>query len=729
MMQVSVNYARLVVMMIISVAISVQVWPAELLSPLSSADTISHNNIYSDSLKTVLLEEIEVNADLVKRDGNKEVYKVTKSMRENTHNAGELLGKIPGILYNPLSTDILFKGSKNVIVIVDGVEKDEAYIKRLRPDRFESIEITDFPVGLYDGYDAVINLRTKRSYAGYEGLLLGEVGFSTGERNGVGNELRNSREAGQFTYTRDKINIDLVAGHSFGQQGLNEYYTKEYPLNGLMETTMQTTSKHPNKYIESNRSSVDLALDYDFNDRHSVSAKFSVTPSDQSDRYDASIRQVFTEGNRSDTIHEKRNIDDKNRVDILTGIWYRGTVANWDVKANATYTSIGFDRNRRIEKSSGYDLIDDRKIKSGYFSGGITADRYFNDRKWQVSLAEYVIFSNYKEQRRNSGATLSESNDFRNAVNVSIQHNVSKRLVWSANVGVSVFRNSWENLSSTHTTPKLGLMIMWSPSSKATVRFNYNLLSSYPALSSLQDYGQFVDSLMYSSGNPKLKTELDHELSLSGTFFDCLSVEGRWRHSENSVSSYYSAERGLIPSGVDSYYTKCGFVNGSKTTWSVNVTFGKALGKHWQVSMTGTARGYVSKYKHSNSSRILPEYSWYLVYRILNGDLQFYLSGYMDSYITITPQTNLWGHIETNALAVSKTFLDGRLQLMGMWTLPFSFSNGKAHGGVTSESYSTRYWADNQYRNYNTLRFTAVYMFNGGVSVKKYTRENQTIEL
>lgn len=692
-------------------------------------DTLIQNPEATDTFKTVSLEEIVVKANLVNREGRKDIYTVTKTMREESRNAGELMGKIPGVFYNPLSTEIIFRGSQNIIILVDGVEKDDQYIKRLRPDRFAKIEITTMPVGLYAGYDAVINLHTKSAYSGYEGLGLMEAAVSTGGRNGYGKVLRNSREAAQFTYTRDRLNLDFVAGHAFGQQGMSDYYSIQYPLNGLTETTKEASYRQPNKTTKTNRFQGDFSLDYDINAKHSVSAKVSATPSTLDEKHNSDIKRDFTDKGYTEIVHETKNLDEKNRLDILAGVWYRGEISDWRINANATYTHIGFDRNRNIIRSSGYEMHDNRKIRSNYFSGGVALDRYFNNHKWQLSLTDNIIYTRYREFREATGASLSESNDFRNTLSASVLYNGNNHLSWSANVGVSIFRNFWEGTSVTHTTPKAGIMAMWTPSSKAMVRLNYSLSTSYPTLSSLQYYGQFTDSLIYTVGNPRLKTTLNHEAIASATFFNTLTIEGRINHSANTVFGFYSTCEGLTPSGVNTYYTQSSFVNGTRTGWNVNVTFGKAFGNHWQVSLSASVKGYSAKYEKWKSSRVLPEYSWYIVYQLLNGSLQFYLSGSMDSHMTITPQIDLWERTEVNALAVSKTFFKDKLQLIGMWMIPFTFTNGKAHGGVSSESYQTRYWADNQSRIYNMLRFTAIYKFNGGASVKKYSRQNKTVEL
>lgn len=682
-----------------------------------------------DTLASKRLDEIVVTAELLKRQGNEDIITVTKAMREGTRNAGELLGRINGMFYNPLSTDLQYMGSKNILILVDGVEKGAGYIKRLRPERFDKITITNMPTGIYASYDAVIDLHTRPLYTGYEGVVLTEAVIVPGDRNGDGDNLRKSRNEGQFTYTREKFNIDVTAGYTFSQQGLSDYFDKEYPLNGLKETTLETSDKSPDKYMRSNRYSAEVAADYAINRRHSISAKISLAPSSDHDRYDYRIKRDFTDLNITDIVSESQNSDIRDRLDMLAGLWYRGKGAGWRLNANLTYTNIGYKRCNATDRSSGYQITDNRKVSSQYFTGGLEAKRQSNNQKWIFTASDDFILSNFKEDRAETGKRLSESNDFRNTFNASADYQVNNKLSLGFNAGVSVFRNSYNTASDTHFTPKTGFQAMWIPSDNVFMRLNYSASTRYPALSGLQDYGQFTDSLMYSSGNPELKPSLIHDISLTATFLKSISIEGRYTHTSDGVFSHFSPAYGMIPSGATTYYTMSQPVNGIKDRWSVNLTYSKSFGPHWQISLTGTLVGERAKYGNDVTSKVLPQYDWYVLYQTMKGSLQFYLSGYMEQNAFITPQSDIRDCVDIYALSVSKLLFNNRLQLLGMWLIPVHLTDSGAHGGITSPSYSIRYWADNNFRFNNTFQISVLYRFNGGKSVKKYNRDSETVDI
>ena len=134
----------------------------------------------ADSIADKALDEVVVKHQTVKRSAQGDLITITKDMRLGARNTGELLGNIPGAMYNSINRSLSFYGSRNIIVLVDSIEHDFNYIARLNQKRFDKINITYNPSGKYRGYDAVINLKTRPHYQGYDG----NVEFYGTENNG-----------------------------------------------------------------------------------------------------------------------------------------------------------------------------------------------------------------------------------------------------------------------------------------------------------------------------------------------------------------------------------------------------------------------------------------------------------------------------------------------------------------------------------------------------------------
>ncbi|MDE5903704.1 MAG: hypothetical protein K2H21_10870 [Muribaculaceae bacterium] len=97
--------------------------------PAFTAGEYADNMEYSDTTDYTDLDEIVITADLQQREGTRDLITVTKSMQESSKNTGELMGQVPGMFYNTLSDELIYRGSQNVIILVDGVKKDAGYIK------------------------------------------------------------------------------------------------------------------------------------------------------------------------------------------------------------------------------------------------------------------------------------------------------------------------------------------------------------------------------------------------------------------------------------------------------------------------------------------------------------------------------------------------------------------------------------------------------------------------
>ena len=116
------------------------------------------------------MEGVTVEASTHQQQLDKDVQLVTKHLRTGAANTSDVLDKIKGITYDRYNNSIKVDGEDNIIILVNGLEKDQEYIRNLNPDRLKEIEIIRDPSGRYalEGYSAVINVILKDNYKGSE---------------------------------------------------------------------------------------------------------------------------------------------------------------------------------------------------------------------------------------------------------------------------------------------------------------------------------------------------------------------------------------------------------------------------------------------------------------------------------------------------------------------------------------------------------------------------------
>ena len=359
-------------------------------------------------VKEKTLGEVVVSASNVTHEGRQDVVRVTNALKAGIHTTGEMLGKIQGIQYDPMSRAVTYMGSQNVLLLVDSVQKDQDFIKELKPGRFDRVYIIPHPTGQYDGYDAVISLHTIKTYEGFESMLLGRMNLAPGV-NGKGDDIEGADGKLNLNYTRGNLNFTLLTSYVWLRQGRSRYYEKDYLLNGYRETTLENDRKDPASKSIDRRGKVSLSVDYRINPGCSVSVLWDFLPSSNSFRSDYRVRREHD--GRTDIIddHAFNRMSGKTLNNLA--LYYRLSQKGWMFNLTGTYNFSGWDQYYSRTMSSGYDYEDNRHNTMGYFWGGFSLGRKVNVPKgtFWLTLNDYLTTSRYRENRLETGTSLSNT--------------------------------------------------------------------------------------------------------------------------------------------------------------------------------------------------------------------------------------------------------------------------------------------------------------------------------
>lgn len=96
-----------------------------------------------------VLESVEVKAKNKAFKVDQDVFVITRKMKVAAANTNDVLDKIQGVTYDRYNNQIKVDGQTNIKILVDGLEKDPAYIQNLNPDRLKKVEIIRDPAGRY----------------------------------------------------------------------------------------------------------------------------------------------------------------------------------------------------------------------------------------------------------------------------------------------------------------------------------------------------------------------------------------------------------------------------------------------------------------------------------------------------------------------------------------------------------------------------------------------------
>lgn len=294
--------------------------PADSTGVAEEADTIKYS---------VKLGDVEVKASNLTRRGGKDVYVVTDDMKRGLYNAGQLLSRVNGVVYNPITTDITYLGSKNVVILLDSVPKPADYIKRLSPDRFDRIDVINFPTGKYLGYDVLINYHSRPTYKGYESNLFSQAYALPGNKLGHGKWLQRNDAYADFTYTNGKWNIAAWMSDKWNRSAGQSGYANYYPANHFKESTVTTGRHAPTTLSRTNEMPGFLAVDYEINKLQSVSVQWSFAGEDWSTRNDYRLATENTLTHATDTIDYRTRSHTHGAWRNTFGAYYRGRFGAW----------------------------------------------------------------------------------------------------------------------------------------------------------------------------------------------------------------------------------------------------------------------------------------------------------------------------------------------------------------------------------------------------------------
>ncbi len=684
------------------------------------AEPVDSTAVKKPELKVDTLGEVTVTARLIEHKGNQDTYAVTSRMLKGIHSAGEMLGLLPGVFYNPVDRDLKYLGSGNVKLLIDGVERSDSYIKLINPKRFAKVVVDNHPSGQYDGYDAVINLITKTHYTGYDGVLLGSADYLPELRHSSSTPFINQNGQIEATYTRDKWNFALSGQFDRYDQGHSMGYEKYYRLNDYWQKVEQPAGSEPNQVNKGNMGSYSFYTDYLVNDNHRISAGITVGPSTGQ----STERSIMTYG-YGDTGEVGKVVNyDRTRMSgamyVKGMLTYHGTVGGWALHAEAGLSDNHYRRYHEVERA-GYRLDDRRRMKVVFGWGGASAVKRMLSNKLTLSMYDYATWADYKERNLVSERVLSDDRMFRNQLGADLAYSPVWKWSVGAGLGLNSISNSWGDMRATHHTPRLKANAMWS-STKVMVRFNYSAATAFPSLPLLQDYSTPVDSLIVQRGNPALKPTVTHNFNLMVNILRDLTLNGTYTIGHNAV--YDIAEDGgsLVPSVVMDYR------NGSSASWRANVNYTKMI-RNFTIAVNAGVEGYRASYAGWRNTRTMPAYDWYVRYHNQPMSFDVFLSSSLHTGLNVTPQEVTWSRYDGYALAVQKYLLGSKLMVMFMWTPPLHFMKRSMTTSFDSPSYTWRRSYDHYNKKDNHMSLTVMWRFDGGNKTRKYSRGGQSVDI
>lgn len=144
---------------------------------ITTSDTIDAGTIFLKDSTFFMAEAVVVGERTKgKSEGSKTIYFMNKKIIDASGNAPDMLRHIPGVTVD-LKQNISLEGSWNILIFVDGKERDKSFVSQLNPSQIDRVEILNTPPSNYDGsVSGIINIILKKERkAGISGYVFSEI--------------------------------------------------------------------------------------------------------------------------------------------------------------------------------------------------------------------------------------------------------------------------------------------------------------------------------------------------------------------------------------------------------------------------------------------------------------------------------------------------------------------------------------------------------------------------
>lgn len=522
-------------------------------------------------LSPLILAEVKILGSTIKNDINKDVFIVTDEQRKGSMNAGEMLGKFPGVMYNWYNTEISVDGEKNVLLLVDGVEKPSNYIKDINPKKIKSVEIVHNPSGRYlsDNYAAIIDLKLYEDYIGMDltvnnSLMLRLPRISSWDWM--------FKENSSINYTHTYNDLTWYAGYELNQKRLKIFEDDYTCYPGYIEKG--TIKKDDEDNLKNNGLTHETlaGFDYKINKNHTVSGQLIYSYNKNNLSFDDDIWYGFYDALNKETIQGVDKSDKSN--DVVASLFYNGKIN----ERVSVYSDLNYNYYTSDLKSSVYqqDLFHYDALlssKKNYLRYNI--DMTYSDIKSSLKFGYSTTWKNYHSKETMQNFYVEETDNYRNRLYLYYSYNLSKKMSFSIG-GATEWVKDVSNLGTEkHFSFFPDAKILYKPSNKINLTCQYNSNVDYPKLSqTMLNYR--LDSLMILQANPELKQMIIHNISAKLRMWNCFSLTSSVQFNPQKHCLYFEKLNDGIVAQT--------YINADYKQYSMGLNFDKMFWKYFYFS-------------------------------------------------------------------------------------------------------------------------------------------------
>jgi len=682
---------------------------------------IRAKNVYLGTINLVqsssTLNSVEVKGSIRDIDIEKNEYIITDEMRAGTNKAIDLLDKVEGVSYNKYNKNIKVDNESNVLLLVNGLQKSEAFIKNINPKQIAKVEVIRDPSGQYglEGYTSVINIKLKKNYVGQELMVSTETIFDP-KTNVIDNLVPISSLGLDYNFTRKSLNIYSQFWGNNTNLNLKQRMLKTY--NTGLKTTQFAENDAQNFTIQEFLGGGVFGADYQITPKHLVSVEggFNFSPNNI-----LSERSIITTELDSTLLFTQNlnSISHTNTKGYNASAFYVGTYSK-DKELKLTYKHNG---NFTTTKS-------ELKVDHFPFENENKNDDFTNslNLNWSHSLTKKVSYQlGFGSNIGNKTVTniksvsniLSQFNqfEFRNNVFGYGTYKISSKLSLKGGMAVENSMTSSTEQNQNFWIYRPHFDLLYKPHKMVNFRLKYRATSNYPTLEQLNPKEIYLDNFSVQKGNPALRPSKTHNYSIKASALQGLvSAEVYFKNSDDYIAPIGT----LRADGIfeNNFKNIGGFVQ-KGIKGSLLIPFGKSL--IWQNSVNI----FSSEISYENNTNKFTDWSGETQLIYINEKHNFYTGVLMQksNIKRINPQGYTQNENDFWAFLIQKSLFKDKGSVTLLYLMPINFGVDYTF----ENSITTQHYSQVSTTNFdiikNVIMVQMSYRFQRGKDIKKIDRK------
>ena len=661
---------------------------------------------------SIMLKELVIFGERIKAksESDRTTFNVTNKMLDVSNTGTDVLKLIPGV-HIDLMQNISLEGSTDILIFVDGKERDKSFISQLSPDQIDQIEVISAPPANYDGnVTGAINIVLKKDRdSGISGHILAEIPVSSSMVYVFPSYSLNwgFRKLNLYTsYNGELTYLDLQ--ESTSRKVWNENDTNELFLN---QNLKQKDWSHRFHY----------GLDHLLSDKDQFNFYAYYNP--YSRELDGDVYSLIS-GINNDSLRSVKDDTDLNNSTFYS-LYYKHSFDKEGSEITADISNYFLRAENRTDYFySGSDeiMISDEyvvKPKQNAFSLRIDLKTLFRDK--------FIFSTGVKAKLQRSQ---DRYNEFEYNEDIySIYGNIAyKHEKIDLSIGLRT-EKSVSELKDAFINPFLsflpGATVRYKLTSKQNIQASFNSTIKRPNIYQLNPYTSLSDPYTISKGNPLLKPELlsslylEHSIQFNGNY---LASRLFFNRTTNHITNLmFINDTGIFETQV----RNPGSLNQLGLQFSGTLKFGFATLNPYikifglQTSGNAIAKEYSIENKNSMG---------------LESGLSAIASFKHDIACSLTLQYNSTKHdIQGSSysdvlyfLSVEKTFKQ-KIKLGIVTAMPFTRSFTYKGSNINGENFQSTH-EGNVMMPVIPFWFKLGFQFNSGKSRNKISREKEEID-